>query len=194
MARATVDFPDVLVQRDIDRLIDAESNHASHTAEGLQQWLDSTGQTIDEVRERLHDGAQSNVRRALVLGELASVIEIEIDDDRVSDEIDSLVQGMSGGESAPEEQLATVRGMVDTPEGRASISNRLLTQDTLARLEEIASQPEEEDAAEPVRGRRRSRRRSSGASDDASDEQPQASADDPVSEPRADDAEPSNDP
>ena len=115
VARASVDFPEVMIERDIDRLIDIESNHASHTEEGLQQWLETTGQTTDEVRDRLRDGAEQSVRRALILGELATTEEIEVDDERVTEEIDTLVQGMAGGEEAAEEQMASVRGLVDTP-------------------------------------------------------------------------------
>ena len=194
VAGATVDFPDVMVERDIDRLIDIESNHASHTEEGLQQWLDATGQTIDEVRERLRAGAESNVRRALVLGELASVAGVEVDDERVSAEIETLVRGMSGGDEASEEQMTAVRGLVDTPEGRASISNRLLTQLTLERLEEIATQPEEEGGGEAVRGRRRGRRRRSGETTEGEEAAPEASAEEAGDDGGDDDAEPSNDP
>lgn len=189
---ATVDFPEVMIQRDIDRQIDIESNHASHTEEGLQQWLDATGQAMNDVRLRLHDSAEQSVRRALVLGQLSLTEEIQVDDDRVSKEIDELIRPMAGGDSATEEQLASVRGLVDTPDGRASISNRLITQLTLERLEEIASAPEEETAEDPARGRRRSRR--SGGDAEVSEEQPEASADDAASEPGNADDEPSNDP
>jgi trigger factor len=189
---ATVDFPEVMIQRDIDRQIDIESNHASHTEEGLQQWLDATGQNMNDVRLRLHDSAEQSVRRALVLGQLSLTEEIQVDDDRVSEEIDELIRPMAGGDAATEEQLASVRGLVDTPEGRASISNRLITQLTLERLEEIASAPEEETGEEPARGRRRSRR--SGGAAEVSEEQPEASADDAASEPGNADDEPSNDP
>ena len=194
VARATVDFPEVLVERDIDRLIDAESNHASHTEEGLQQWLDATGQTLAGVRDRLREAAESNVRRALVLGELASAAEIDVDDAAVDAELEELIRGMSGGAEAPAEQMDAIRGLVDTPDGRASISNRLLTRLTLEHLEEIASQPEDEGGDEAVRGRRRSRRRRSGDDTEATDEQPVAEADDPVSDTATTDAEPSNDP
>jgi len=196
VAGATVDFPDVMIERDIDRLIDVESNHASHTEEGLQQWLDTTGQTIDELRERLAGGAENNVRRALVLGELATAADVDIGDDRVNEELDTLIAGMTGGGDAPEEQVATIRGMVDTPEGRSSISNRLLTQETLAFLEEIASQPEDEDAGERTSRRRGSRRRgvAEGEIEASDDEEIPESTDESVSDPGTDDDEPGNDP
>ena len=179
VARATLDFPQVLVDREIDRLIDIESNHASHTEEGLQQWLTATGQTLDDLRERLQDPAEGNVRRALVLGELAAIEELAVDDGRVDEELDSLVGAMSGGAESPPEQAAAIRQLVDTPEGRASISNRILTQLTLERLEEIGSQDGDEDEGEAAeRGRRRGRRRRGAAGDAGDADEPAAEAGD----------------
>ena len=39
VATASLDYPEVLVDREIDRIIDRESNHASHSQEGLNAWL-----------------------------------------------------------------------------------------------------------------------------------------------------------
>lgn len=173
VARATLDYPQVIVEREIDRFIDVESNHASHTPEGLEQWLSTTGQTIDEVRERLADQADNAVRRALVLGQFSATEEIEVTDDLINEEMDRLLLSMTGGQEAPEEQALAIRGMIDTEEGRSSIRNQLLTRVALERMEEIASQPEDESAESPERGRRRSRRRA--AAEDA--DQPEATDD-----------------
>jgi trigger factor len=192
VARATLDFPQVLVDREIDRLIDIESNHASHTEEGLQQWLTATGQTLDDLRERLQDPAEGNVRRALVLGELAAIEELAVDDGRVDEELDSLVGAMSGGAESPPEQAAAIRQLVDTPEGRASISNRILTQLTLERLEEIGSQDGDEDEGEAAeRSRRRGRRRRGAA--DASDQPDAPTAEQPDDAEAADNPEAADD-
>ena len=170
VARATLDYPQVLVEREIDRLIDVESNHASHTQEGLDQWLATTGQTIDELRGRLADQADNAVRRALVLGEFSSTEEIAVADELIDEELDRLILSMTGGQEAPPEQGAAIRGMIDTEEGRSSIHNQLLTRLALERMEEIASQPDDEAAEAPERGRRRGRRRAAVAEDgDAAD-------------------------
>lgn len=197
IARATVDFPTVLVDREIDRQIDVESNHASHTEEGLQQWLEASGQEIDEVRDRLRDSAKQSVKSSLILGQLALTEEVEVDELRVSEEIDSLVRQMAGGEEATEDQLAAVQKLVDTPEGRASISNRLLTQMTLERLEVIASGPEsdsgEDDSEKLTRTSRRSRSRRGNDKEETLQERPEASQDDAMDEVIEQDGEPDND-
>ena len=173
VARATLDYPQVIVEREIDRFIDVESNHASHTPEGLDQWLSTTGQTIDEVRERLADQADNAVRRALVLGQFSATEEIEVSDDLINEEMDRLIVSMTGGQEAPPEQAQAIRGMIDTEEGRSSVRNQLLTRVALERMEEIALQPEDESAEAPERGRRRSRRRAAAEDSDA----PEAAAD-----------------
>jgi trigger factor len=167
VARATLDYPQVMVEREINRFIDVESNHASHTQEGLAQWLSTTGQTIDEVRERLADQADNAVRRALVLGQFSATEEIEVSDDLVNEEMDRLILSMTGDQEAPPEQAQAIRGMIDTPEGRSSIHNQLLTRLVLERMEAISSQPEDESAEVPERGRRRSKRRVAAEDDDA---------------------------
>jgi trigger factor len=166
VARATINYPQVLVEREIDRFIDVESNHASHTEEGLNQWLSTTGQTIDEVRERLADQSDSAVRRALVLGQFSATEEIEVGDELINEEMDRVILSMTGGQESPPEQSQAIRGMIDTPEGRSSIHNQLLTRVALERMEEIASQPEDESAGMPASGRRRGRRRAA-ASDES---------------------------
>tara|TARA_Y100000588_G_C14256124_1_gene925539 strand:+ start:272 stop:1783 length:1512 start_codon:yes stop_codon:yes gene_type:complete len=198
IARATVDFPVVLVDREIDRQIDVESNHASHTEEGLQQWLEASGQEIEEVRARLRDSAEQSVKSSLILGQLALTEKIEIDEQRVSEEIETLVRQMAGGEEATEDQLAAIHKLVDTAEGRASISNRLLTQMTLERLEVIATDAEsdsgEDDSDKSTRTSRRSRSRRAKDKEKTVQELPEVSQDDAMDEVTEQDGEPDNDP
>src|SRR5690606_11578374 len=78
LARAEIDYPTVLVDREISRDIDRQSNHASHTPEGLESWLTSIGKTEDEVRDELREQADLTVRRALILGELIDAEKIEV--------------------------------------------------------------------------------------------------------------------
>src|SRR5690606_31799356 len=117
VATAELDYPDVLVDRDIDRLIDQESNHASHTEEGLRAWLEAIGRSEEDVRDSLREGAELNVRRALALGELVSAEGIEVQEQDVDDEIDRLVAQMSGGAEVEESRRQAVRQLFDTPEG-----------------------------------------------------------------------------
>ncbi len=160
VATATIDYPEVLVRREVDRLIDRESNHASHSEEGLRNWLAAIGQTEEELRDALGEQADLSVRRALVLGQLVEQESIAPTDEQVDAEIDSLVTGMAG--STPENQVA-IRNLFDTPDGRISIRNQLQTRLAVERLEAICSAPEDTSAAP----QRQSRRRRAGTGEDS---------------------------
>lgn len=166
IARAEIDYPEVLVTREIEREIDRQSNHASHTPEGLQNWLNAIGKTEEEVRDELRESADLTVRRALVLGELIDAEKIEVTPEDIDAEIDSLVSsmgvpGQAGG------NMDAIRNLFDTPDGRSSIQNQLLTRKAVERLAEIASQDEGEESEGAPRASRRRRR---GATADAAAE------------------------
>lgn len=175
VATATLDYPEVLVEREIDRQIDRESNHASHTPEGLRNWLEAIGQTEEGMRDSLREAADLSVRRALVLGELVEAENIEVGDEHIDAEIDRVVEQMTGGQ---QQNIEAFRGIFNTPDSRSSISTQLLTRLAVERLEEIVSQPEEESAA-PRASRRRRRGAAEGegeTGDETGTEMPEASA------------------
>jgi len=169
VAVAEMDYPEVLVHREVDRLIDEQSNHASHTQEGLDRWLDAIGTTESELRSRLEPGADLNVRRALAIGELVRQEDLEITDEMVDERVDELVTQMIGAE--PGDPTHTqLRELLNTDAGRSQIRSDLTTKVALDRLTEICSQPDEETATR-ARGTRRRRR---GASDEAASDESDA--------------------
>ena len=178
LATSELDYPEVLVEREIDRLVDEQSNHAFHERETFDQWLESIGSTEDEVRDALREQADLALRRGLVMAELAEQESIEPSEQDIAGEVDTLVDQMTGGTTDLEER-AELRGLLDTDETRGQITSRLLMTQTLERLVEIASQPDDE--IEPRSARRRSRRRrgSRGADDAEAEgaEDAEASAD-----------------
>ena len=156
LANAELDYPEVLVEREIDRLVDEQSQHAAHNREDLERWFEAIGRTEEEVRGELHEPADLLVRRSLVLGEFAEREGIEAKDEEVAAQVDALV-AQTTGDSADLEQRARMRGAIDTPDGRASIRSRLITERAVARLVEIASQEDEAPEARAPRRRRRAR-------------------------------------
>ena len=165
LATADLDYPEVLVEREIDSLVDQQSNHASHERETIDAWLEAIGSTEDEVRDALREQADLVVRRGLVLAEFAAQEAIEVPEDEIEREVSGLMDQIAG-DSTDLEERARVRGLFDTPEGRGSIGNRILTQRALERLAEITSQPDDGLEPRPARGRSRRRRGARGTDDD----------------------------
>ena len=178
VATASLDYPEILVNREIERIVDRDSNHASHTQEGLNNWLNAIGKTLQELRDELSERADLTVRRALVIGRLIEEENIEVTEEMIDAEIDSLAGQMGGGRAGNPDSIAAIRGLFDTPDGRASIKNQLITKTALERLAEICSQPEAEGDAAPRASRRR-RGRAEGAEADAGDEESTAEAETP---------------
>ncbi|MBM4414763.1 MAG: trigger factor [Chloroflexi bacterium] len=173
LASADIDYPEVLVETEVERHIDQQSNHASHTREGLERWLESIGQTEIDLRETLRPQADLMVRRALVLHRLAEFEGIEVTPEDIEAEVDRLVErvagGFTSGAGASEEQLASLRSIFDSPEQRQTLEDQLLTTRTLDRLVEIVAQLEGGDGeVERPRGSRR--RRGARAQDGEADE------------------------
>ncbi len=170
LASAELDYPDVLVEQDIDRLVDQQSNHASHTQEELDRWLELVGKTEQEVRDELRVAADLNVRRSLVLAELVEREQIEVSESAVDEDIDRMVEQMSGALEGSEDaqsaqQREAVRNLFDTPDSRTSLRQGLITRAALDVLVTICEQEDEEAAAPAARGSRRQRgsRRGSAA-------------------------------
>jgi hypothetical protein len=184
VASAAIDYPEILVEREIDRMVDRESNHAAHTREDLDRWLQAVGRTEEEVRESLRAQADIAVRRALVLGDLADLEEVTVPDEEISAEIDRMAGQFNiqvnaeDGEDGGEEQQNAIRAIFDTEDTRSTLHNQLLTSKTLDRLAEIASAPEEEGEAGRTRGsrRRRGARSTEDGGDDASEDTTESEA------------------
>ena len=183
-ASAELDYPTVLVEHEIDRLVDQQSNHASHTQEELDRWLQTIGKTEQEVRDELRDAGENGVKRALVLGEVVSKEKLEITESSIDEEIDRLASqmiggGMMDGGSEDDDQRKAVRAIFDTPDARVSLRDQLTSKAALDALVEICSQPEEEEAADRPRGSRRRRGRTvDGAADERAADGAEAAEDD----------------
>ena len=175
LASAELDYPEVLVEREIDRLVDELSNHASHTPEGLEEWLTQIGRSEEELRDSLRDESDLNVRRALVITEIARVDELEASDARIDERLDELIDEMLG-EGGDEDARGRLRELLDTDAARSQLKSQLTTTVVLEHLVELCSQPDEE-AAGPARGSRR--RRSRRAGDGSDDSTAEATLDQP---------------
>ncbi len=131
-----VEYPDVLLDREIDGLV-RESHGSDERA--YQAHLAQIGKSPQEFREMYREPAQQRLLRSLILSELASAEAIEVSDEEVDEQREKMLEPL--GENAE-----SMRTMFESDRGSASIRNSLLTDKTLARLQEIAATPIEEEA------------------------------------------------
>jgi trigger factor len=150
LARAaqSLEFPPVLVEREIDHLLHDQARSMGQDPEQFMQTQFRDEESKAKVREALTPTAEERVKRSLALTALAEAEEVKVQPSDVDAEIERIV-GSSG------EQADQVRQLFSSPGGREALGRSLLTRKTLERLIEIVSgsQPEgpkqAPEAAEP---------------------------------------------
>jgi trigger factor len=126
----TIEFPPVMVEREIERLIEDQARRLGQDVEG---YLATVKQTREELREQLLPVATERVRRSLALTQLAEQEEIKAE----NEEVDAEVEKMAASSGQQADQL---RRLFGSPDGRAAIARSLITRKTMDRLVEIAGQ------------------------------------------------------
>jgi trigger factor len=135
---ATIEYPPVMVESEIERFLHDQFGHAQHEA-NFEEYLKSLGTTLEQVREQARPIAEERLKRGLVLGRVTEAEGIEVKDEDVAEEAERL--SVAAGE-----QAAQFQQLFSSEDGKTTIRRNLLTRDTLARLVEIATQ----DAAAPA--------------------------------------------
>jgi len=126
--KATLEYPRVLVEREIDRMIRESSGN---DVQAYRNYLARVGRSESEYRESLRPEAERHVRRSLVLSRLAEAENLTVSDEAIATELDTLVA--PAGLDADR-----MRELFSTPEGRDRIERSLLTQLTIERVAAIA--------------------------------------------------------
>jgi trigger factor len=85
---AQVEFPPILVEMEIDRMINEQARRLQMGGHGLEQYLNSINKTEAELREELKPVATRRITHSLVLGKIAEEEKIEVADSETDAEID----------------------------------------------------------------------------------------------------------
>jgi len=133
VALARAEFPDVMVQNEIDRLIDERERYFGDRSK-LDAYLESVKKTQDELRNELRPMAERAILRSLVLQRFAELEEVEVSNADVDAEVERIIQNASG---------EGVRQLFDTESNREMLRRNLYIRKAIDRLVETAT-------AEPV--------------------------------------------
>ena len=136
MGLSEIEYPQVLVDREIDELV--RESHGSDVR-AYQAHLAQSGQSPAEFREIYREPAEQRLFRSLVLSEFTTLEGIEVTDDDVAEQMEKMLEPLG-------ENVESMRTMFESDRGSASVRSSLLTDKTLARLQEIAAAPVEEEA------------------------------------------------
>ncbi len=125
---ATLEYPKVLVDREIDHMINdaLRGDQANYRA-----YLQQVGRSEEEFRETFREAAETRVRRSLVLSQLAEQEGLDVGTEEIVAEIESLAAPMG-------EEAQRFVEMFSSPEGISTIRRNLLSRKTLERMQAIA--------------------------------------------------------
>jgi trigger factor len=127
-----VEFPPVLVEHEIDRLISAHERELSQNKMSLEDYLKSREKSKEELREELRPLAIRQVTGSLVLSKVTEAEEITVTEKEIDEEVEEMVRGAG-------EQGEEARKILQNEATRKSLENVLITRKTIKRLVEIAS-------------------------------------------------------
>jgi trigger factor len=134
--QAQVDYPPVLVEMEINRVLNEQARQLQITGRGMDEYMRSINKTAEQLREELRPVAMKNVAASLVVHKIAEAEKIEVGDA----DIDSGIEDMT--RNAADDKKEEFRKLLDTPQTRESIKQSLMTRKTLERLVEIAQNTE----------------------------------------------------
>jgi len=126
-----VNYPPILVEREIDRLLDEEASNFKDGIKGLEAYLKNVSKTPAEHREELRPIAIRRLVEALVLDKIAKEEKLEVSTGEIEEEISKLTKeaGSQGEE---------LQKVLASPQVRHSIEHHLLNRKTIDRLVDIA--------------------------------------------------------
>jgi trigger factor len=134
--RATLEFPPVLVEREVERLVEDERKAVMGGPptgpRDVERYFRVQGKSEEELRQELRPLAVERVRRSLILTQVAEAENIDVSDVEIDQEVERLVS--SAGPQAEE-----VRRLFVDADRRDALRRRLVARRTLDRLVSIAS-------------------------------------------------------
>jgi trigger factor len=130
VAAATLEYPDVLVEHEIDHILEDQANLPATDPTAQQLYLARLGKSEEEVRASVREDAEARLKRSLVLSKFADAENIVVEDADIESEIDTMLSGAG-------EQAAQLRPLFDNEQTRESMKRTLLTRKTLERLAEL---------------------------------------------------------
>jgi trigger factor len=127
-----VEYPPVLVESEIERLLNEEARHFTDGITGLENYLKSINKTLEGHVEELRPAASRRVVRSLVLGKVAETEKMEVADSEVDAEIEKTVKDA-------DKEAEEARKLFSLPQARESIKQFLIGRKAVERLVQIAT-------------------------------------------------------
>lgn len=153
---AEIDYPPAAVEMQIDQMLQTmDFRFRQMGLQGVDGYLEMSGQTLEEYRETLREEAEQILRRNLILSEIAVVEKVTVEEEEIDAEISEMFGELD--EDASEEEIESRQSLLQMMKegpGSLSIVERIATEKTIdlieaiARGEDVPLPPEDDEEAE----------------------------------------------
>jgi trigger factor len=116
--QGSIDFPPVLVEREVDHIINEEARNFPDGVKGLEGYLVNAKKTLEQHREDLKPAASDRVKAYLVTSKIAELENITVSDEEVNESIEK----MAGEEQGKAEE---VKKLFTQPRPRESLRDMM---------------------------------------------------------------------
>jgi trigger factor len=140
-AGATVHFPPVLIEREIDNLADDLDRRLREQNLNLEDYMRIENRTRESVRDELRPRAEDRLKWALVLGRVIEEEHLDLE----AGEVDRQIRAMTDYFGKDGQRMTRT---LSTPTGRRSIAMDMMTDKAIDRLVAIAKGEAPSEAAE----------------------------------------------
>ncbi|MBZ0292487.1 MAG: trigger factor [Anaerolineae bacterium] len=128
---STISFPEALVDDQVNHLLQHVDMDLRQRGLTLEDYMKVTGKSLDDMRSDYRDNSIETIKRSLVIRELVQAENVEITDERMSEEIDRIVAQFG-------EQAELFRSMYDRPDMQDNLRSDLLNRLVFERIAQIA--------------------------------------------------------
>jgi trigger factor len=129
--KTKVSIPKAIVDEQIDKIEDQERQNLVYRGQTWEEHLTEEGLTAEEHREQKRPEAERGIRASLMLAEIAEAEGLDV----TPEELEIRMQLLKG--QYPDEGMQTE---LNKPENRRDIASRMLTEKTVAKLIDYATQ------------------------------------------------------
>lgn len=141
---ATIELPELLVEHEIEHMVDRRDRFIESIEVRLDDYLKITGKTEDETLTEMREHSIERLSRTFALSKLAELETIEVTDDDITEEIESMA------ETSEDPSAFESNPRLKSDEVRDTIRESLLMKRAVERLGDLArGESGKEDAAEP---------------------------------------------
>ncbi len=130
--QSTIEFPPILVEKEIDHIINEEARNFAEGVKGLENYLTNSKKTLEQHREDLKPAASDRVKAFLITSKIGEVENVKVSEDELTEAIENMIKD-------DESKAENVRALFSLPQPRESLREMMIINKTMDLLTKIVT-------------------------------------------------------